>query len=80
MGRGRTWCRSEGGADPGLLDEPPDAGGASRDIGLLQRQYYDSMTANGITCLQTLQAFAGHTHILLGTDGPAPSGRGGTAR
>jgi len=68
MVRGRTWVRGEGGADPGLLDEPPDATGATRAIGLLQRQYYDSMTANGANGLRTLQAFAGHTHILLGTD------------
>ena len=66
--RGATWVRGEGGADPGLLDEPPDGAGAARAIGLLQRQYYDSMTANAANGLRTLQAFVDPSHILLGTD------------
>jgi predicted TIM-barrel fold metal-dependent hydrolase len=68
MVRGRTWVRGEGGPDPGLLDEAPDDGGAVRDIGLLQRQYYDSMTANAANGLRTLQAFVDPAHILFGTD------------
>jgi hypothetical protein len=34
----------------------------------MQRQYYDSMTANGANGWQTLQAFVDPSHILLGTD------------
>jgi predicted TIM-barrel fold metal-dependent hydrolase len=68
MARGRTWVRGEGGADPGLLDEAPDGAGAAKAVGLLQRQYYDSMTANGANGLRTLQAFVDPSHILLGTD------------
>ena len=57
MVRGGTWVRGEGGADPGMLDEEPNGGGAAKAIGLLQRQYYDSMTANAANGLRTLQAF-----------------------
>ena len=68
MVRGRTWVRGEGGADPGMLDEAPNGGGAAKAIGLLQRQYYDSMTANAANGLRTLQAFVDPSHILFGTD------------
>jgi predicted TIM-barrel fold metal-dependent hydrolase len=68
MVRGGTWVRGEGGADPGLLDEPPDGDGVAKGISLLQRQYYDSMTANAANGLRTLQAFVDPSHILLGTD------------
>ena len=68
MVRGGAWVRGEGGADPGMLDEPPNGGGAAKTIGLLQRQYYDSMTANAANGLRTLQAFVDPSHILLGTD------------
>jgi predicted TIM-barrel fold metal-dependent hydrolase len=68
MVRGGTWVRGEGGADPGLLDEPPDGAAAARAMGHLQRQYYDSMTANAANGLRTLQAFVDPSHILLGTD------------
>jgi predicted TIM-barrel fold metal-dependent hydrolase len=68
MVRGRTWARGEGRPDPGMLDQEPNSGGAAKAIGLLQRQYYDSMTANAANGLRTLQAFAGPAHILLGTD------------
>jgi predicted TIM-barrel fold metal-dependent hydrolase len=68
MVRGRTWLRGEGGPDPGLLDEAPDGTGAAKAIGLLQRQYYDSMSANAANGLQTLQAFVGPSHILFGSD------------
>ncbi|MFC2023456.1 amidohydrolase family protein [Chloroflexota bacterium] len=68
MVRGRTWDKGEGGADPGLLDEAPDEARAATAIGLMQRQYYDSMTANAANGLRTLQDFAGPSHILLGTD------------
>ena len=68
MVRGRTWVRGEGGADPGMLDEAPDGGATEHAIDLLQRQYYDSMTANAANGLRTLQAFVDPSHILLGTD------------
>jgi predicted TIM-barrel fold metal-dependent hydrolase len=68
MVRGRTWVRGEGGADPGMLDEAPNETGAAKAIGLLQRQYYDSMSANGANGLRTLQAFVDTSHILFGTD------------
>jgi len=68
MVRGRTWVRGEGGADPGMLDEAPDDAGAAEAIGLLQRQYYDSMSANAANGLRTLQAFVDASHILFGTD------------
>ncbi len=68
MVRGRTWVPGEGGADPGLLDREPDAGGAARAMELLQRQYYDSMTANAANGLRTLQDFAGPAHIVFGSD------------
>jgi predicted TIM-barrel fold metal-dependent hydrolase len=68
MVRGRTWVRGEGGADPGMLGEEPDGARAAKDIGLLQRQYYDSMSANAANGLRTLQAFVDPSHILLGTD------------
>jgi predicted TIM-barrel fold metal-dependent hydrolase len=68
MVRGWTWVRGEGGADPGMLDEPPDGAGAAKALGLLQRQYYDSMTANAANGLRTLQAFVDSSHILFGTD------------
>jgi hypothetical protein len=51
-----------------MLDETPDRTGAAEAIGLLQRQYYDSMTANAANGLRTLQAFVDPSHILLGTD------------
>jgi predicted TIM-barrel fold metal-dependent hydrolase len=66
--RGWTWVNGEGGADPGLLDPAPEDGGAAMALGLLQRQYYDSMTANAATGLRTLQAFVDPSHILFGTD------------
>jgi predicted TIM-barrel fold metal-dependent hydrolase len=68
MVRGRTWVRGEGGADPGLLDEVPDDAEVAKAISLLQRQYYDSMSANAANGLRTLQAFVDPSHILLGTD------------
>jgi predicted TIM-barrel fold metal-dependent hydrolase len=68
MVRGGTWVRGEGGADPGLLDETPNGDGAAKAISLLQRQHYDSMTANAANGLRTLQAFVDPSHILLGTD------------
>jgi predicted TIM-barrel fold metal-dependent hydrolase len=68
MVRGGTWVRGEGGADPGLLDEPPNGAEAAKAMGHLQRQYYDSMTANAANGLRTLQAFVDPSHILLGTD------------
>jgi predicted TIM-barrel fold metal-dependent hydrolase len=68
MVRGGTWVRGEGGADPGMLDEAPNGAGVARTIGLLQRQYYDSMTANAANGLRTLQAFVDPSHILFGTD------------
>ena len=73
--RGRTWVPGEGGPDPGMLDGAPDGGGAAEAIGLMQRQYYDSMSANAANGLRTLQAFVDPSHILLGTDHailPAP--------
>jgi predicted TIM-barrel fold metal-dependent hydrolase len=66
--RGGTWVRGEGGADPGMLDEAPDNAGTAKALGLLQRQYYDSMTANAANGLRTLQTFVGPSHILFGTD------------
>jgi predicted TIM-barrel fold metal-dependent hydrolase len=66
--RGRTWVRGEGGADPGMLDEAPNDAAAAKAIGLLQRQYYDSMSANAANGLRTLQAFVDTSHILFGTD------------
>lgn len=68
MVRGRTWVRGEGGPDPGLLDAAPDGDGAARAIGFLQRQYYDSMTANAATGLRALQAFVNPAHILFGAN------------
>ena len=66
--RGRTWAQGEGGPDPGMLDEAADSAGADKAIGLLQRQYYDSMSANAAIGLRTLQEFVDPSHILLGTD------------
>jgi predicted TIM-barrel fold metal-dependent hydrolase len=68
MVRGGRWVKGEGGADPGMLDDAPDGGATERAITLLQRQYYDSMTANAANGLRTLQAFVDPSHILLGTD------------
>jgi predicted TIM-barrel fold metal-dependent hydrolase len=68
MVRGSTWVQGEGGADPGLLDRPPDGAAVAKTIGHLQRQYYDSMTANAAVGWRTLQAFVDPSHILLGTD------------
>jgi predicted TIM-barrel fold metal-dependent hydrolase len=68
MVRGARWIRGEGGADPGMLDDAPDGDAVAKSIGLLQRQYYDSMTANAANGLRTLQAFVDPSHILLGTD------------
>jgi predicted TIM-barrel fold metal-dependent hydrolase len=68
MVRGETWTKGEGGADPGLLDEPPNGYRVTQAIGFLQRQYYDTMTANGANGLRTLQAFVGSSHVLFGTD------------
>ena len=68
MVRGATWVEGEGGADPGLLDEAPDQAATARAIGLMQRQYYDSMSANAAVGMATLQAFVDPSHILLGTD------------
>ncbi|HSR30401.1 MAG TPA: amidohydrolase family protein [Anaerolineae bacterium] len=75
MARGRTWVRGEGGPDPGMLDEATNDGGSARAIELLQRQYYDSMSANAATGMQTLQAFVDPTHILFGTDHAAMPAR-----
>jgi predicted TIM-barrel fold metal-dependent hydrolase len=68
MVRGTTWVRGEGGPDPGMLDEAPDGAGAAKVVGLLQRQYYDSMSANAANGLRTLQAFVDPSHILFGSD------------
>jgi predicted TIM-barrel fold metal-dependent hydrolase len=68
MVRGRTWVKGDGGADPGMLDDAPNGAGAAKAIGLLQRQYYDSMSANAANGLRTLQAFVDPTQILFGTD------------
>jgi predicted TIM-barrel fold metal-dependent hydrolase len=68
MVRGRTWIQGEGGPDPGLIDPEPDSDEAGKAMGLLQRQYYDSMTANGHNGLRTLQDFVGPAHIVFGTD------------
>ena len=68
MVRGGTWIPGQGGPDPGMLDEAPDGNATAKAIAHLQRQYYDSMTANAAVGLRTLQDFAGHEHILLGTD------------
>jgi predicted TIM-barrel fold metal-dependent hydrolase len=68
MVRGRTWARGEGGPDPGMLDEGSNSAGAAKALSLLQRQYYDSMSANAAVGLRTLQAFVDPSHILLGTD------------
>ena len=68
MVRGRAWVRGEGGPDPGLLDQVPAGGKEAKAISLLQRQYYDSMTANAANGLRTLQALVDPSHILLGTD------------
>jgi len=68
MVRGRRWVRGEGGPDPGLLDEAPHGAGTAGAIGLLQRQYYDSMSANAANGLRTLQAFVDTSHILFGSD------------
>ena len=57
MVRGGTWVRGEGGPDPGMLDGALDAARVAGAIGLLQRQYYDSMSANAANGLRTLQAF-----------------------
>lgn len=66
--RGRSWVRGEAGADPGMLEDAQDDGKSANAIALMQRQYYDSMTANAGIGLQTLQNFVGPSHILLGTD------------
>jgi predicted TIM-barrel fold metal-dependent hydrolase len=66
--RGMRWVKGEGGADPGMLDEVQDDTEAAKAIGLLQRQYYDSMSANAANGLRTLQAFVENSHILFGTD------------
>ncbi|MFC1879608.1 amidohydrolase family protein [Chloroflexota bacterium] len=68
IARGRAWVRGAGGPDPGMLGLEPEKKRAARDIELMQRQYYDSMTANAAVGLEALQAFAGPAHILLGTD------------
>ncbi len=68
MVRGETWARGEGGPDPGMLDEEPDNAKVAKAIGLLQRQYYDSMSANAAIGWRTLQDFVEPSHILLGTD------------
>ncbi len=68
MVRGRTWVKGEGGPDPGMLEEAPNGAGAAGAIGLLQDQYYDSMSANAANGLRTLQAFVDTSHILFGSD------------
>jgi predicted TIM-barrel fold metal-dependent hydrolase len=68
IARGGKWVRREGGADPGMLDRDQGGGDIEKAVGLLQRQYYDSMTANGANGFRTLQAFVDASHILLGTD------------
>ena len=68
MVRGRRWVAGEGGADPGLIDEEADVAGVAKAIELLQRQYYDSMSANAAIGLDTLQSFVDPSHILLGTE------------
>lgn len=68
MVRGRVWVKGEGGADPGTLDPELDDAGSNKAISHLQRQYYDSMSANAATGLRTLQAFVDNSHILFGSD------------
>ncbi|MGD8465905.1 MAG: amidohydrolase family protein [Anaerolineae bacterium] len=68
IARGATWAPGEGGPDPGGLDPVPEEAREAQAIGLLQRQYYDSMTANAATGLRTLQAFVDPRHILFGSD------------
>jgi hypothetical protein len=51
-----------------MLDEASDHDSTARAIDLLQRQYYDSMTANAANGWDTLQAFVDPSHILFGTD------------
>ena len=68
IARGKIWTRGEGGADPGVIDDSTHDDEMEILIALMQRQYYDSMTANAGTGLRTLQDFAGSSHILLGTD------------
>jgi predicted TIM-barrel fold metal-dependent hydrolase len=66
--RGASWASGEGGPDPGMLDGERDRARVAKAIGLLQRHYYDSMSANASIGLRTLQAFVDPSHILLGTD------------
>jgi predicted TIM-barrel fold metal-dependent hydrolase len=68
MARGRWWAPGEGGPDPGLADRVPNHVGEPEGVDLLQRQYYDSMSANAAIGLRTLQAFAGVEQILFGSD------------
>ena len=65
---GKAWDKGVGGADPGILENLPDVVWMEKGMGLLQRQYYDSMTANAANGLDTLQDFVGPSHILFGTD------------
>lgn len=66
--QGQKWSKRQDGADPGMLEQDPNVEGATKAIGLLQRQYFDSMTANSGTGWDTLQGFVDPSHILLGTD------------
>lgn len=68
MVHGMAWTKEESVPDPGMPDETTDTVAVSIAIGHLQRQYYDSMTANAAIGLRTLQAFVDVSHILLGTD------------
>jgi len=68
MVRGGTWVEGEGGPDPGMLDVMKNGEEMENSLALLQRQYYDSMTANSAIGWRTLQSFVDPSHILLGTD------------
>jgi predicted TIM-barrel fold metal-dependent hydrolase len=68
IGRGATWVRGEGGIDPGMYDWASNGVRTAKAVGFLQRQYYDSMSANAAVGLRTLQAFVDSSHILFGSD------------
>ena len=66
--RGEKWAKGEGGPDPGILNNTQEREAIEKSLDLLQRQYYDSMTANSANGWRTLQTFVDPSHILLGTD------------
>ncbi len=66
--RGQVWIGRDGSVDPGMLEEAPPQAAAVEALKQLQRQYYDSMTANAGTGWDILQAFVDPSHILFGTD------------